>query len=251
MVKNIESVKNVKKLSINTMRLNNLLDKKEYKSLKKKLGYENDLAMPQVEKVVVNAGLGEKGLDKKKLSELKQQLANITGQIPVVRKAKNTISAFDVQEGQPVGLQVTLRKSKMTDFLNKLTMIILPSIKSFKGVPQKSVTSEGNLTIGLTDEVTYPEIDYDKVDVTTGMGVTIVTTCKNRKEANKVLTALGVVFESEEARQMRLEAEEKRKEERERLAQKRKAYKQMAKSKASDEAEETEDQTEVESEEQP
>ncbi len=217
------------------MKLSKILDKEKYKKLKDSLGCENDLAVPSIEKIVVNAGLNDKGLDEKKLIELRQQIANITGQLPIIRRAKNTISAFDVREGQPVGLQVTLRKKKMVDFLNKIVKIILPSIKGFKGIPQKSVTNQGNLTIGLDKDVTFPEIDYDEVNTTTGMGVTFVTGAESSSEAKKIFESLGIVFESEEARRMRLEAERKRKEEKKQIAQKRKAYKEMAREKAKEE----------------
>ncbi len=214
------------------MSLKAYLGEKEFKALKKALKIEHDLALPKPAKIVVNMGISDKGLDKEKLKSLEDQLAMITGQRPTVRRTKQAVSAFEVKENQPVGLQVTLRKQRMYDFLRKLVSVILPSWREFKGVPRGSLTPQGDLTIGLTENVIFPEIDYDSIKETCGMSVTIVTTARDREAAERLFQQLGIVFETTEARRMREEAVERRKEERMALAAKRKAYQEMAQAKA-------------------
>jgi large subunit ribosomal protein L5 len=222
------------------------LGKVKFNKLKKDLGYKNDFQVPKPTKIVVNMGIGERGKDKDHLKQLQEQLSLITGQYPSYRKAKQSVSAFDVNEGQIVGLMTTLRGKRMYDFLTKVVRIILPSWKNFKGVPRESVTDQGNLTIGLPDNVYFPEINYEQTKVLNGVSLTIVTSANDRDEAIQLLTALGLVFESQEARQARIETEKKRQEEREMLAEKRKAYKEMAKAGADEETEETASESEDE-----
>jgi large subunit ribosomal protein L5 len=186
-------------------------------------------------------------LDKQKLKSLQDQLALITGQQPIVRYAKQAVSAFDVKENQAVGLQVTLRRKRMYDFLKKLTSVILPSWKEFKGIPQQAITPQGNLTIGLTKTVIFPEINYETINVNSGMSVTIVTTTSDPKEAKQLFQQLGVIFETKEARQLREKAIQQRQEEKKALAEKKKAYREMAKATASEE-DSSENITETESE---
>lgn len=219
------------------MNLKEYLNKKEFEQIKKDLKVDHDLAVPTVSKIIVNMGIGEAGLDKKRLKSLSEQLALITGQQPAIRKAKQAISAFDVKENQIIGLQVTLRKKRMYHFLKKLVSIILPAWREFKGVPGQSVTEQGDLTIGLTKNVVFPEIDYDTIEITNGMSITIVTTAKDREQGQRLFEGLGIVFETEEAREMREEAIERRREERMALAAKRKAYQELAKLKVKGEEE--------------
>ena len=215
--------------------LKKYLGKKEFEELKKALKVDNDLAVARPQKIVVNMGINDMGLDKEKLKILQGQLALITGQQPIIRYTKQAISAFDVKENQPVGLQATLRGRRMYDFLKKLTDIILPSWREFKGVSRQAVTPQGDLTIGLTKTVIFPEIDYETIDITSGMSVTIVTTGQNRKEAKKLFKRLGIIFETKEARQLREKAAQRRQEEKKALAEKKRAYREMAKASVSEE----------------
>lgn len=228
------------------MLLKEYLGKKEFGRFKKEFGVENDLAVPRPEKIVVNMGIGEAGLDKKRLQSLIEQLSLITGQRPAIRKTKQAISAFDVKEGQIVGLQVTLRKRRMYHFLRKLVSVILPAWREFKGIASQAVTEQGDLSIGLTNNVVFPEIDYESFKITNGMAVTIVTTAKNREEGRKLFEQLGFVFETEEARRMREEVAERRREERLALAAKKKAYQELVKTKVQAEEEPAKEEKEEE-----
>jgi len=218
-------------------RLKQYLKKKKFNQLKKELNISNDLAVPKVEKVIINMGIKDRGRDKNKLKQLKDQLSLISGQQPIERKAKQSISAFDVRENQIVGLMSTLRRSRAYDFIAKLSRIILPSWKNFKGIAKNSLTDQGNLTIGLPASVYFPEIDYEKVDLTNGLAVTIVTSADSKKKGLKLFEKLGFIFETEAARKLREESERKRAEERKILAERRKAYQEMAKTAADDELE--------------
>lgn len=161
-------------------RLKNYLGIREFNRYKKTVKAVNDFAVAKVEKVVINMGIGGRGTDKSQLSQLKEQLALITAQMPAERRARQSISAFDVREGQIVGLQSTLRGQRAYDFIEKIVKIILPSWKNFKGIPRDSLTDQGDLTIGLPANIYFPEIDYEKADLTNGMAVTIVTSAKDR-----------------------------------------------------------------------
>jgi len=211
------------------MNFKEYLGSKKFERLKQELGLENDLAVPRIVKIVINMGIGENGLDKKKVKSLSEQMALITGQWPRIRRAKQAVSAFDVKENQIVGLQVTLRKGRMYDFFKKLVSIILPSWRDFKGIPSQSLTRQGDITIGLKADVVFPEVDYDRVEVTNGMSISITTTAKNAKEGRKLFEALGLIFETEQARRMREEAAALKKEERMAQAAKKRAYQELAK----------------------
>jgi large subunit ribosomal protein L5 len=222
-------------------RLKKYLKKDKFNKFKSRLKLDNDFAVPRPTKLIVNMGIGEKGKDKEVLKELKFQLAKITGQMPIETRSKSSVSSFGIVEGQIVGLQVTLRGDRMYDFLTKIVQIILPSWKNFKGVSKKSVTAQGNLTIGLPSEAYFPEIDYEKTNQTNGLSLTIVSTANNKNIGLKLFEVLGFVFESEEARKTREEIEAKRREEQKRLAERQKAYKEMAKVSV-EEAEEVSDE---------
>ncbi len=162
--------------------------------LKEGLKLQNIMAVPGITKVVVSVGLKEALSDKKVLDVVSEQLMTITGQKPVVRKARKSIAAFKLREGEPVGLSVTLRGSRMYDFLEKLTTIVLPRVRDFHGVPADSFDGQGNYSLGFAEQIVFPEIDYGKIDKIRGLEVTIVTSAKEDTKAEALLKALGMPF---------------------------------------------------------
>ena len=163
-------------------------------ALKKEFGYKNVMAVPKVEKVVVNMGLGEATSNAKLVDTGADELARITGQKPVVRRAKKSIAAFKVRKGMPIATMVTLRGERMWEFLDRLMNIALPRVRDFKGVSPKGFDGRGNYTLGLRDQLLFPEIDYMKVDKARGMNVSVVTTAKTDEEARKLLQFIGMPF---------------------------------------------------------
>jgi len=163
-------------------------------ALKKEFGYTNVMAVPKIQKVVVNMGLGEATANAKLVDVGADELARITGQKPVTRRSKKSIAAFKVRKGQPVGTMVTLRGERMWEFLDRLVTIALPRVRDFKGVSPKGFDGRGNYTLGLKDQLLFPEIDYMKVDKARGMNVSVVTTAKTDEEARKLLQFIGMPF---------------------------------------------------------
>jgi large subunit ribosomal protein L5 len=163
-------------------------------ALMKELGLKNTMAVPRLEKVVVNMGVGEATQNAKVLDPAVAELAQITGQKPVVTKAKKSIAAFKVREGMPIGCMVTLRGDRMYEFLDRLLNVALPRVRDFRGVPTKSFDGRGNYTLGLKDQLIFPEIDYSKVEHTKGMNITIVTTAANDEHARALLKSMGMPF---------------------------------------------------------
>jgi large subunit ribosomal protein L5 len=163
-------------------------------ALTKEFGYKNVMAVPKIQKVVVNMGLGEATSNAKIIDTGADELARITGQKPVTRRAKKSISQFKVRKGQPIGTMVTLRGERMYEFLDRLMSIALPRVRDFKGVSPKGFDGRGNYTLGLRDQLLFPEIDYMKVDKARGMNVSVVTTAKTDEEARKLLQFLGMPF---------------------------------------------------------
>ena len=163
-------------------------------ALKKEFGYKNVMAVPKVHKVVVNMGLGEATSNAKIVDTGADELARITGQKPVVRRAKKSIAAFKVRKGMPIGTMVTLRGERMWEFLDRLMTIALPRVRDFKGVSPRGFDGRGNYTLGLRDQLLFPEIDYMKVDKARGMNVSVVTTAKTDEEARKLLQFIGMPF---------------------------------------------------------
>jgi large subunit ribosomal protein L5 len=163
-------------------------------ALKKEFGYTNVMAVPRLQKVVVNMGLGEATGNAKIVDTGADELARITGQKPVVRRAKKSIAAFKLRKGMPVGTTVTLRGDRMWEFLDRLMSIALPRVRDFKGVSPKGFDGRGNYTLGLKDQLLFPEIDYMKVDKARGMNVSVVTTAKTDEEARKLLQFIGMPF---------------------------------------------------------
>ena len=175
-------------------RLRERYEKEVVPALKKEFGYTNVMAVPKIEKVVVNMGLGEATSNAKIIEVGSSELASITGQKPVVRRAKKSIAAFKVRKGQPVGTSVTLRGERMYEFLDRLMAIALPRVRDFRGVSPKGFDGRGNFTLGLKDQLLFPEIDYLKVDKSRGMNVSVVTTARTDQEARKLLQLIGMPF---------------------------------------------------------
>lgn len=162
--------------------------------LRKEFGYSNVMAVPKIEKVVVNMGLGEATQNVKLIDVATDELARITGQRPVTRRATKSIAAFKVRQGMPVGVSVTLRGERMFEFLDRLMNIALPRVRDFKGVSPKGFDGRGNFTLGLRDQLLFPEIDYMKVDKARGMNVSVVTTARTDQEARRLLQLMGMPF---------------------------------------------------------
>jgi len=160
----------------------------------KEFDLENPMAVPHINKIVVNMGVGEATQNAKILDPAVNELGQITGQKPITTKAKKSIAAFKVREGQAIGAMVTLRGDRMWEFLDRLLNVALPRVRDFKGVSTKSFDGRGNYTLGLHDQLIFPEIDYARVDKTKGMNVTIVTTAGNDDQARVLLKHLGMPF---------------------------------------------------------
>lgn len=163
-------------------------------ALLKELGLKNVMAVPKLEKVVINMGMGEATQNAKVLDPAVAELTQITGQKPIVTKAKKSIAAFKVREGMPIGAMVTLRGDRMYEFMDRLMNVALPRVRDFRGVSTKSFDGRGNYTLGLRDQLIFPEIDYAKVDKQKGMNITIVTTAKTDDHARSLLRNLGMPF---------------------------------------------------------
>jgi large subunit ribosomal protein L5 len=163
--------------------------------LAQELGLKNPLAAPKMEKIVVNIGLSEAMDDKKVLETASRSLAVITGQKPKVAKARQSIAGFKLRAGQPIGLMVTLRGQRMYDFFEKLVKVVLPRLRDFQGVSLKSFDGQGNFSLGIPEQIVFPEIDYSKVDKVRGLEVTIVTNAQTDEKAEKLLKLLGMPFE--------------------------------------------------------
>ena len=163
-------------------------------ALAKEFGYKNVMAVPRIEKVVVNMGLGEATANAKLIDTGADEVARITGQKPVTRRAKKSIAQFKVRKGQPIGTMVTLRGTRMWEFLDRLLSIALPRVRDFKGVSPKGFDGRGNYTLGLHDQLLFLEIDYMKVDKARGMNVSVVTTARTDEEARKLLQLIGMPF---------------------------------------------------------
>lgn len=162
--------------------------------LQRELTIGNTMAVPRLEKIIVNMGVGDALQNIKLLDTAKTELSLITGQWPAVGRAKKSISAFKLRQGQAIACYVTLRGQRMYDFFDRLVNIILPRVRDFRGVPARSFDGHGNFTIGIKDQLVFPEIDYTKVETTRGMNITIVTTSKTDEEAYALLKKLGMPF---------------------------------------------------------
>ena len=163
-------------------------------ALTKQFEYTNPMQVPRLDKIVVNIGLGEALTNAKAIEAATGDLAAITGQKPIVTRAKRSIAQFRVRTGNPIGVKVTLRGERMWDFLERLTRLALPRIRDFRGVPGKSFDGRGNYSLGLREQLAFPEIDYDKVDRLRGLEISIVTTAKTDEESKRLLELLGMPF---------------------------------------------------------
>jgi large subunit ribosomal protein L5 len=176
-------------------RLRKLYDEVVRKRLADEFGYKNPMEVPKLEKIVVNMGVGEAAGDQKKLDAAVAELMAITGQKPVKTKAKKAIAGFKIREGQPIGCKVTLRKSRMYEFLDRLVTIALPRVRDFRGIPgNRGFDGRGNYAMGLKEQIVFPEINYDRVDTVRGMDIQFVTTAKTDREAKALLKAFDLPF---------------------------------------------------------
>jgi large subunit ribosomal protein L5 len=165
-------------------------------SLKKRFGYTSPMAVPKLTKIIVNMGLGEAVSDSKVLDRAVEELSVITGQKPVITRARKSIAGFKLRAGMSIGCMVTLRKQRMYEFLDRLISIALPRVRDFKGVSSKAFDGRGNYTLGLREQIIFPEINYDKIDKLRGLSISVVTTAKTDEEGYVLLKELGMPFSS-------------------------------------------------------
>ncbi|KGM45189.1 50S ribosomal protein L5 [Neobacillus niacini] len=164
-------------------------------ALMSKFNYKSVMQVPQLDKIVINMGVGDAVANAKALDNAVEELATITGQKPVVTRAKKSIAGFRLREGMPIGAKVTLRGERMYQFLDKLVSVSLPRVRDFRGVSKKSFDGRGNYTLGVKEQLIFPEIDYDKVSKVRGMDIVIVTTANTDEEARELLTQFGMPFQ--------------------------------------------------------
>ncbi len=166
-------------------------------ALRKEFGYKNVMAIPKIEKVVVNMGLGEATQNAKIVDAGADEIARVTGQKPVITRAKKSIAQFKVRKGMPIGTMVTLRGERMWEFLDRLISVALPRVRDFRGVSPRGFDGRGNYTLGLKDQLLFPEIDYMKVDKARGMNISVGTSAKTDEESRKLLQLLGMPFRNQ------------------------------------------------------
>lgn len=169
-------------------------------ALKKQFGYENIMEVPRLAKITVNKGIGEAAENRKVLDGAMEELRKITGQHPSVSRARKSIANFNIRKGMPIGVHVTLRDARMYEFLDRLVTLALPGVRDFQGVPDRSFDGRGNYTLGIKEQIIFPEIDVDNVDRISGMDVTFVTTAETDEEAYALLKELGMPFVRREER---------------------------------------------------
>ncbi len=177
-------------------RLKNYYLKKVVPALIEEFNYKNPMQVPKMEKIVINMGLGEATQNAKIIDGAVQEMAMITGQKPVVTKAKKSIATFKLRQGMPIGCSVTLRKEIMYEFFDRLVNVALPKVRDFRGISPNAFDGRGNFSIGLQEQIIFPEIEYDKVEKIKGMNITIVTTAKTDEEARALLKLMGVPFKN-------------------------------------------------------
>jgi len=177
-------------------RLKQLYDNEIRASLGETFGYDNPMRIPRLDKIVVNMGVGEAASDSKKINGAVDDMTRITGQKPVVTKAKVSIAVFKLREGMNVGVKATLRRNRMYDFLDRLVNVALPRVRDFRGLSGRSFDGQGNYAMGLREQIVFPEIDYDQVDTIRGMDIAICTTAETNEEAYALLKAFNMPFTS-------------------------------------------------------
>jgi len=175
-------------------KLKEIYQQKVVPAMTKRFNYRNVMEVPKLEKIVINMGLGEAIQNIKILDSAVQELSQITGQRPVITKAKKSIAQFKLRKGMPIGCMVTLRKERMHDFFNRLVNVALPRVRDFKGISGKSFDGRGNYALGIREQLIFPEIHYDKIDKVKGMNIVIVTTAKTDEEGKELLSLLGMPF---------------------------------------------------------
>jgi large subunit ribosomal protein L5 len=175
-------------------RLRTRYQKEVAPQIAKDFGIRNPMAIPRVEKIVLNMGMGEAIANSKILDTAVEELRSISGQKPVITKAKKSIASFKLRQGMPIGVMVTLRGDRMYEFLDRLVSVALPRVRDFRGVSPKAFDGRGNYTIGIREQLIFPEIDFNKVDKLRGMNISIVTTARNDEQARALLKALGMPF---------------------------------------------------------
>jgi large subunit ribosomal protein L5 len=163
-------------------------------ALREKFGYPNVMAVPRLTKIVINMGVGKAQGDIKVLDNAIDELTRISGQRPSIRRARKSIANFKLKEGSPIGCRVTLRRQRMYEFLDRLIMVALPRVRDFRGIPGRSFDGRGNYTLGITDQLIFPEVSYAKVDMVRGMNITFVTTARTDEESRALLEGLGMPF---------------------------------------------------------
>jgi large subunit ribosomal protein L5 len=168
----------------------------------KEFRYRSPMQVPRLEKIVLNMGLGEAIQNIKLLESASQELAAITGQRPVVTRARRSIAAFKLREGMPIGCMVTLRRDRMYNFFDKLVNVVLPRVRDFRGMSDKSFDGRGNYTLGIREQIIFPEIDYDKIDKVKGMNITIITTARTDEEGKYLLHLLGLPFRRQDGQEI-------------------------------------------------
>ncbi|MFN3515775.1 MAG: 50S ribosomal protein L5 [Novosphingobium sp.] len=167
------------------------------KAMTEKFGYKNALEVPKIEKITLNMGVGEGSQDKKKVTSAAEEMALISGQKPVITKAKKSIAQFKLREGMPIGCKVTLRRERMYEFLDRLITVAMPRIRDFRGVNAKSFDGRGNYAMGLKEQIIFPEISYDQIEKVRGMDIIVTTTAKTDDEARELLRLFGFPFPAE------------------------------------------------------
>lgn len=182
-----------------TPRMKKLYDETVVKGLTEKFGYANRFAVPKIEKITLNMGVGEGSQDKKKVTTALAEMELIAGQKSVITKAKKSIAGFKLREGMPIGVKVTLRGAQMYEFLDRLVTIAMPRIRDFRGLNPKSFDGRGNFAMGLKEQIIFPEISYDAIDVVRGMDVIVTTSANSDDEARELLKLFGFPFPVEEA----------------------------------------------------
>jgi large subunit ribosomal protein L5 len=179
---------------MNRTRLQELYETSVRPALMEEFGYKNSMQVPRIEKIVVNMGVGEAVQDSKKVEAAASDLTAITGQHPVITKAKRSIATFKLRQGMSIGCMVTLRRQRMYEFLDRLITVALPRVRDFRGVSGRSFDGRGNFALGLREQLVFPEIDYDRVDAVRGMNVVVVTTAKTDAEAKALLKGFDMPF---------------------------------------------------------
>jgi large subunit ribosomal protein L5 len=175
-------------------RLQQLYETSARPALMKEFGYTNPMQVPRLEKIVVNMGVGEAVQDAKKVEAAAGELTVITGQKPIITRAKRSIATFKLRQGMPIGCKVTLRRHRMYEFLDRLINVALPRVRDFRGIPPTSFDGRGNFGLGLREQIVFPEVDYDRVDAVRGMNVVVTTTAKTDAEAKALLAAFAIPF---------------------------------------------------------